>query len=113
MTDVVYIDDEPALCRIFERLLTRAGIETRTFTDPLEGLQYINEHPPQVVLCDQRMPTISGTALFEALEVDVRFVLISGDLTAADAAPKGMVAVLPKPVSPETLIETVKGLLRR
>jgi len=113
MTDVVYIDDEPALCRIFQRLLTRAGVEVRTFTDPLEGLQYVNANPPKVVLCDQRMPAMSGTALFEALEVDVQFVLISGDPSAADTAPPGVTSVLPKPVMPEALIETVKSLLSR
>lgn len=113
MLDVVYIDDEPALCRIFQRLLSRAGIEVRTFTDPHEGLRFVNEQPPKLLLCDQRMPTMSGTALFEALEVDVLFVLISGDPATADSAPKGVTAVLPKPVSPETLIETVKNLLAR
>ena len=61
----------------------------------------------------RRRGTRPAARALAALEVDVLFVLISGDPATADSAPKGVTAVLPKPVSPETLIETVKNLLSR
>lgn len=110
MSTVVYVDDEPALCELIGRVLRRASIDVVTFTDPEEALAHINQDPPALVICDYRMRQMSGLTLMRRLEVEVPFVLISGDLGAADL--DGLdVEVLAKPIRPEKLIAMVRTYL--
>ncbi len=111
MTDVVYVDDETMLCRVFGRILEGAGFEVRTFSDPREALAFINAQPPSLVLCDQRMPQMTGLELLDRLEVRVPFALITGELTVQGVDPERVLTTLSKPVSPEDLIAFVRGVL--
>lgn len=108
---VVYIDDEAALCRVFEMLLSARGIPIVTFTDAAAAVAYLNAHDAVVVFCDLRMPTMSGLDVLARLSRPVPFFLVSGDLwpTASTAAP-GVTGTLAKPFPAEQLIEIVERL---
>lgn len=111
MKQLVYIDDEEMLCRVVSRILVRVEVETLTFLDPREALAHINAHPPALVICDYRMPQMTGLELFEQLEVQVPFALISGDLRVADGQAPGVLDVLPKPIRSEDLIAFVERMI--
>ena len=111
MMAVVLIDDDAAVCRVFERILTRADIEVVTFTDPERAIEYINANRCQFVICDYRMPTMSGRAVRERIEGDVRFALISGDLSVEVLPGPGIDHVLRKPIPAEELVAFVRGSL--
>ncbi|MCC6876043.1 MAG: response regulator [Sandaracinaceae bacterium] len=107
---VVYVDDEPALCRVFALILKRAGAEARTFTDPLEALEFLATSSVAAVICDYRMPTMTGVELRERLASDVPFYLVSGDLNVRDQLGEGsgITGVIDKPFRPETLLDVLR-----
>jgi len=106
---VVYIDDEVALCRVFEMVLGTRGIPVVTFTDATAAVAYLNAHDAIVVFCDFRMPTMNGLEVLARLSRPVPFYLISGDLSASTAASTpGVTGTLAKPFPAEQLIELVE-----
>jgi len=106
---VVYIDDEPSLCRVFEMVLGARGMKIVTFTDPAAAIVYLNANDVAVVFCDYRMPKMSGLAVLAQMTRPAPFYLVSGDL-AADACKSnpGVTGLLAKPFRAEELIALVK-----
>lgn len=113
---VVYIDDEPMLCRAFKMIFVALGIPHVTFTDSNEALAYLETNDAVAVFCDRRMPTIDGIQVLEALRRKGRtfpFYLVSGDLDPVDAsATPGLTGMLEKPFHPEALLALIEGHVR-
>ena len=112
---VVYIDDEPALCRatkmVFELMAIPAAVET--FTDPFAALEFIRANDVLLVICDYRMPKLGGLELLERIERDIPFYVVSGDLDVSrwtDENPR-VTGVLTKPYNLERLSEIVRSHL--
>lgn len=107
---VVYVDDEPSLCRIFALRMQSLGIVVETFTEPLEAVAYVNAHPVACVLCDYRMPRLSGLDVLERIERDVAFYLVTGDIAMDDevAASPRLQGILHKPVCFEEIAALVR-----
>ncbi|MBS1122192.1 MAG: Fis family transcriptional regulator [Deltaproteobacteria bacterium] len=103
---IVYIDDEPLLCSVFQRILEGSGASVVTFTDPEHALAYVGSHPIAVVVCDYRMPMISGLDVLARVEASVPFILISGDIAIASLVARNprVTHFLYKPFQPETLL---------
>ncbi len=111
---VVYIDDEPALCRIFRLILSRLpACEVVTFTDPKAALAYIRENPVTVVVCDYRMPDLNGLQVLDAIEKKIPFFLVSGDLSVKALAGDDarVTGVLTKPLPPERLVDLLLPMI--
>lgn len=60
---VVCVDDEPAVLRAFERVLRNEPYELLTLGDPRKVLSWMDRQSADVVLSDERMPHMNGTAL--------------------------------------------------
>jgi len=110
---VMYIDDEPMLCRVAKLILTRAGLTVVTFTDANAALGYLAEHPVAVVVCDYRMPVLNGLQLLERIEQEGPFFLVSGDLEMDELVEgrPGVTGFLTKPLQPEELIATIRRVV--
>ncbi len=111
---IVLIDDEPGVLKALTLLLQALGCEVLAFADPQEALTYLKAGvEAEVVLSDQRMPGLSGAALFEALRrnsIHLPFILMSGhaheeDIASLLEAPR--TAFLAKPFSPATLTKAL------
>ncbi|MCB9678843.1 MAG: response regulator [Alphaproteobacteria bacterium] len=104
---IVYIDDEPVLCRIFTRILTAAGIRVRAFTNPAEALAFVADNATAAIVCDYRMPEMTGLQVLGHLDRELPFYLVSGDIGIADevAADPRVTGVLTKPFRAERLLE--------
>jgi CheY-like chemotaxis protein len=79
---VLYVDDEPALCRAFERAL-RGRLRVVTTTSALEALELMGRDRFDVVASDFRMPDASGLEVLRAARARIpgaRRLLISGRL---------------------------------
>lgn len=77
---LLIIDDEIYIVESLKRLLGKEGYDILTATSGLEGLKLIQSHSVQVVLCDQRMPTMSGTEFVKqvhALYPDTPCIILS------------------------------------
>jgi two-component system C4-dicarboxylate transport response regulator DctD len=109
---VVYIDDEASICRVVRARLEAAGLSVETFTDPEGAIAWLQGHDAHCVLCDYRMPGISGVEVVERLGGHIPFYLVTGDLTPERelAGHPGVRGVIQKPFSFEALVALLRGL---
>jgi PAS domain S-box-containing protein len=116
---VMVVDDEPQLCKLMTLILRKQGYEVVGHTDPQAALADLTAGPERfdLIITDQTMPGMSGTALAEAireLRPQVPIILCSGftERSAEGAAGSGPIDLhLEKPVSAATLADNVSRLL--
>jgi PAS domain S-box-containing protein len=103
------------------RTLQAIGLKTVDSGDPFVGLALARRSPPDIVLCDYQMESETGIDALVALRAnpllaDVPFILVSGlkdDQIRRRCMDLGADDFLPKPVSSEALISSVKARLRK
>ncbi len=78
---VLLIDDEPEICHILSYMLLRAGHEAHVFHSGEEALQQLPSLNPEVVVCDYKMPTMTGVEIFHAMRQTWggHFILLTGE----------------------------------
>ena len=59
-TTVCLVDDDPSVLKATGRLLSSAGWNVETFSDPHEFLRYAEVNRPKVVVLDILMPIMNG-----------------------------------------------------
>lgn len=69
MIRAIAIDDEPKALTIIQSHAAKVSFLTLedSFTDPFQGIEYINDHAPDLVFLDINMPDISGLQLLKNL----------------------------------------------
>jgi PAS domain S-box-containing protein len=113
---VLYVDDEPMLVEIAERVLTPLGYEVLGYTDPSAALRGFRKDPDRVdaVVTDMAMPGMSGVDLAAELlrdRPDLPVVLVSGHLTAEEQDEirhAGVREILLKPSSTQALVRALE-----
>ncbi len=92
---LLLVDDEPAIRMALERFLTRRGWTVTLCTSGVEASALLLADGAasriDAVLCDLKMPGMSGIALYQLLERERpefldRLVLATGDVASADVA---------------------------
>ncbi len=69
MHTLLLVDDDPDVLATLTRSF-RKGYKTLSASAGAEGIALLNEHPVDLIICDQRMPNISGDqVLSHALQV--------------------------------------------
>jgi diguanylate cyclase (GGDEF)-like protein/PAS domain S-box-containing protein len=58
---LLVVDDDVNVLAALHRLFRRDNYRVLTAASPAEGFELLAEHSVQVILCDQRMPVMSGT----------------------------------------------------
>ena len=116
---ILVVDDEPAMRRLAETILSRNGYRTLLAVDGREGLMFYEQHRKDVrlVISDLMMPQMDGPSLIRALreqKSDVKTIIITGlgeENRIGDARNAGADAVLNKPFTAEQLLTNMKQLL--
>lgn len=115
---VLYVDDEEAILRIFKNTF-RTKYDIYTCSTPEEGLKVINEENIDLVLSDQRMPTLTGVEFLtkiKEIKPSLKSILITGYtdiLTLEEAINKaGVWKYVTKPWSVEYLESSINEALR-
>jgi signal transduction histidine kinase/ActR/RegA family two-component response regulator len=116
---VLVVDDEPALARIAEKSLGRAGCVVRALLDGASALDVLRADPQavDVLVTDLTMPGMSGLEVAsEARRVrpDLPVLLVSGYsamLTLESVQAEGIQAILQKPYTPDELARAVMSLV--
>lgn len=123
MTDkkiILVIDDDPDILEAIKAILTSEGFEVPTATSAKQGLEFVDETKPDVILCDMMMESVDAGITFahdfKNKYPDIPIYLMSsiGEETAANIEIDrlGFKGVLQKPIDPGFLISTVKGFLK-
>ena len=111
---MLLVDDEPNITRSIKRICRGKGYEIFIAESASEALEIIAKEGIQIVLSDQLMPNMTGSELFEKIQVEfpsVIRILLTG-YTAIEgltlAVNKGAVfKILFKPWDDDVLLQTI------
>lgn len=117
---ILVADDSRTIRAVVRRALTAEGYDVTLASDGLEAVQFARRDHPDLVILDIQMPEMDGYTACEqilALEdrrPDLPIIFLTRD-TAQHLCALGsqLGAYLPKPVSDETLVATVRELLAK
>jgi response regulator RpfG family c-di-GMP phosphodiesterase len=117
MPTTLIVDDEAPVRELMARWLGARGYEARTAADALEALTAMADEPPDVAVCDVRLPGLDGVWLagqIRSYHPETAVIMATGlqDVDPAIASLRvGVVDYLVKPFSPEHLARSVtRGL---
>ena len=121
MKKIVVIEDQPQMRRNICLILTMEGYEIQSAADGGSGLDLIQQHHPDLVICDVRMPGIGGHEVLQRLRADpatatLPFVFLTANGEREDirgGMNLGADDYLTKPVTREDLLATVSSRLTR
>ena len=111
---VLIIDDEPGLRQTVSLILADEGYEVHTASDGEEGLARALEVQPDMILCDVRMPRLTGLEFLEKYRdasgtaMVIVMTAYGGMEMALQAMKKGAYDYIQKPFSPDQLVLTLK-----
>lgn len=114
---VLVIDDEEMICEFVASGLTERGMRAHTLTDPSKALEMISKFNIDFVVCDIRMPTLSGMDVLKAVRSTFRcwpyFIFITGypDFSLEECMHNGAAGFLEKPLDIDRLFKTIMGHL--
>ncbi|HEY7494389.1 MAG TPA: PAS domain S-box protein [Candidatus Tectomicrobia bacterium] len=116
---ILFVDDEPALAQLGERLLTRLGYHVVSSSSSLEALEAFCTAPEafDLIITDQTMPHLTGEALSHAvrqIRPDIPIVLCTGfspTMTAEKAQTLSIDAFIKKPLVTRDLGLVVRRVL--
>ena len=113
---ILVVDDEGNSCIGLKALLSREGYHVDCVGNGEEGLKYLRENSPQLVISDIRMPEMDGLSLLRQIKRDyphVSVILMTafGGLDSyIDAMNKGAFEYLIKPLKINELKKVIERL---
>lgn len=118
---ILIVDDEESLARVFGRLLQGIGYKTTVMTQSLKALELFEKDPTiyQAALVDLHMPSVGGVDVakrLHALRPTMPIFIMSGYSDAIGDTPLetlGVVGILQKPVTRDTLANELRTALDR
>jgi CheY-like chemotaxis protein len=113
---VLCVDDEAAVARVMQALLTRLGYEVQVYTNSVDALAAFRAAPQRfdLVVTDHTMPAMTGKILageLRRIRADIPIILCTGHSSSDDSemsALAGVNAVLMKPVASADLARTIR-----
>ena len=114
---VLVVDDDPAVRKSIDRVLSSKGYAVITAENGEEALHKLNEEKYDLVYTDIRMPGISGLEVAEHVKAQRAWtpvVIITGygtDAAEARAKAAGVSAFVHKPLSPEMIEDSARDAM--
>ncbi len=116
-TKILVIDDEPIILKSCDKILSEEGCRIKTAQTGAAGLRRLSAEKFDMVITDLKIPDINGMNMLERiteLYQDIAVIMITGHSTvqtAVEAMKLGAYDYVPKPFTPEELIEAVSRAL--
>jgi DNA-binding NtrC family response regulator len=116
---ILVVDDDKSITKTLAAILEEEGYLVDTAETGKEAIAKSNSKFYNLVLIDLRLPDMEGTTLLTAMK-DTTPKMVKIILTgypalqnAIEAVNKGADAYILKPVNAETLLKTIRGLLKK
>ena len=115
---ILVVDDEEVVCRAVARILDGKGHAVETVTDGTEGLRRVEAGAYDLVILDIMMPDVSGLDILQRVKEthpDTDVIMITGLSqieTAVQSMKLGAFDYIPKPFTPEELVDLGRALAR-
>jgi len=116
---ILVVDDEKIVLKSCERILSEEEYDVQTVLTSAEGLQRLNNETFDIVLTDLKMPEINGMEILKRVMesyLDIVVIMMTGYSTvrtAVAAMKLGAYDYIPKPFTPEELVEAVDRALEK
>ena len=116
---ILVIDDEKAIRKALNEILTFEGFTVDEAADGAEGAKKIKDNTYDCILCDIKMPKMDGIEVLQMAREehpDTPFIVISGHgniETAVDAVKKGAYDYIAKPPDLNRLLITIRNAMDR
>lgn len=120
MTQILIVDDDPAIQLLLHRTLARSDYQVLLASNGSEGLEKAQKYRPALIICDWLMPDLDGLELCRTVKADPElattfFILLTSLGSVVDRI-KGLDAgaddFLCKPIELNELLARVKAGLR-
>lgn len=116
---VLFVDDEPMIRKLGQRILERQGYQVETRPSGVDALECFREHPDRfdVVVTDMTMPGMRGDRLAEeilSIRPEIPVILSTGyskQVSEEKAGQIGVRAFVMKPLTGQELADTVRRVL--
>jgi CheY-like chemotaxis protein len=118
---IIVVEDDNDVRRHVGAFLVRSGAKVVVAKNGLEGLEAIKNNAPNMVLSDLKMPVMGGFGLLREIRalgpeaggsvpvIAMTACVVKGENTSLIDA--GFQACLPKPFTPDKLLETILAVL--
>jgi excisionase family DNA binding protein len=116
---VLIVDDDAGLRSFVRASLELEGYSVREASSADEGLEALEEGPPDLILLDVMMPKVDGWEMLRRVQErhgvgSIPVLMFSGkvdEAAAAEAQSRGARGFIGKPFDPQQLIESAKQML--
>jgi len=114
---ILVVDDERAIRRSLNEILTLEGFKVEEAVDGTDALEKIKNNNYDCILCDIKMPQVDGIEVLEKtqeLKPDIPVIVISGHGsidTAVEAVKKGAFDYISKPPDLNRLLITIRNAM--
>lgn len=114
---ILLVEDDGALRQLYKMTLELRGYDVEIAADGLTALHLLEQAaPPHVVILDIGLPRVSGLTVAAELAATARtsnipILIVTGRIEPFNEKP--FAAVLHKPVTPDTLADTVDAAINR
>jgi two-component system sensor histidine kinase/response regulator len=121
MQNVLVIDDAEEVRSVITKTLAHFGFQARGAADGETGIRMALEDPPDLIICDVRMPVMDGYRTLAKIRempgiANIPFIFLTAAIDKSDMR-RGMVSgaddYLTKPFTPDELLEAVATRLSR
>jgi two-component system cell cycle response regulator DivK len=118
---ILYIEDNPMNMRLVRKMLKMGGYDMIEAVNGLDGLAMAAQERPMLILLDINLPDIDGTEVTAQLKSNpelrhIPVIAVTANAMSGDRErflEAGCDGYISKPLSKETLLETVAELLER
>ena len=116
---ILVVDDDPALVRLVDRILTKKEYEVLNAGSGQEALRLLFAHRPDLVLLDAVMPQMDGYQTCSRIRdmSDIPVIMFTGQQKSEENIERGLDCgadgYLLKPVGGKELVARVRAALRR
>ncbi len=118
---ILIVEDNPEIAQLLHDTLTREGFSCDRAPDGLKALQWVTDHPPDLIILDLMLPGLDGlevcTRVRQMANIKDPYILMltarSEEIDRVIGLSTGADDYLIKPFSPRELVARVRALLRR
>ena len=118
---IVLVEDEPDILKTLQVFLQSEGFQVLTAVDGIQGLNMAREEEPDLIILDIMIPKLDGYKVCAMLKLDEKYkripiVMFTARAQEADkeiGKGVGADAYITKPFNPETLLTTIKELIKK
>lgn len=108
---ILVVDDDPGITHVLHEFLQDQGFKVSCECDGRSALEHIEEHPPDMVLVDMKMPKMDGVTLLKNIRRRWRDIYVIM-MSATERPSDGTIPFIAKPFDLDDLDNLIHQTLQ-